>query len=643
VNQDTVEHLKYQILTKAKSRKYDVDFIRKAVDEAISLHDGQLRKSGEPYIIHPLEVALEIIDLDLGTNAVAAALLHDTIEDCHIDSNYIESRFNATVAKLVEGVTKLDEIADDSISRYTELMNLRKFLISSASDIRVLLIKLADRLHNMRTIDALPPQKQVDYSDETLKVYVPLAEYIGIGKFKRELEDIAFRKREPDLYHLMKETIERDLSVHANVLEELISRIKSILADQKVATESVFGRVKSAHSTYNKLQKRLKEGKISEEERFDVAKIKDLLGLSIILPSNEIECYRVLGIIHAHFEHLPKDFDDYIARPKANGYRALQTTVLYKDITVEIQIKTHEMHDVNEYGPASHIAYKISGKNTARASKQYSWIRNLSLWSTQTEPEDETKFALSAFEDKIFVITPKGKVIELAKGASPLDFAYAIHSEVGNKFIGSKINGQIGKIDAVLQNGDVVEILTSKHTKKPSEEWLKYAKMPSTRAKIRKLLFEHERESNIAKGKQIIVDYINRSIKLDWLTFDSGLIRFVCTEMGSPDIDTFYIGIFYGNIAKRDVLKLIVKKLNLQRKDLDEEDIPAPEPISSKTGVVIEGMGDLEYKTAGCCKPINGDEIVGIVTLRDGLKIHRKQCPLLAHVEEKRKLEASWA
>ncbi len=639
---DQTKNLRKQIIDKTIKRGYDLVFIEKAIVEAEQLHAGQLRKSGLPYIVHPFSVALEILELDLGANAVAASLLHDTIEDCNVDKNYIEKRFNPTVAKLVEGVTKLDEIADNSISRYTELMNLRKFLISSASDIRVLLIKLADRLHNMRTIDSLPPLKQIDYSEETLKVYVPLAEYVGIGKFKRELEDIAFRKKEPEIYKKIKAKIEKDERIHQGILDQLIIDIEKILKSETDYPTEVFGRIKSVHSTYSKLQKKLREGKIFDIEDLEVSKIKDLLGVSIILNSNEIECYRILGIIHAHFEHLPKDFDDYIARPKRNGYRALQTTVVYKEATSEIQIKTSEMHEINEFGPASHLAYKLSGKRNAKISSHYGWVKNLSMWLSGSD--DEKKYELSAFEDKIFVITPKGKVVELKKGASPLDFAYAIHSEVGNRFISSKINGQIGKIDATLMNGDVVEVLTSKNSKKPSEEWLKHARMTSTKGKIRRLLFVHERENDITKGKVSISNYINKWIKIDWLTLDSGLLRFVCSELGCADIDNFYIRITSGNIAKKDVLKLLVKKLNLQRSEsLPETKVLPIIDLKSKTGVFIEGLGDLEYKVAGCCKPIFGDEIIGIVTLRDGLKIHRKRCPKLVIIEESRKLLASWA
>jgi GTP diphosphokinase / guanosine-3',5'-bis(diphosphate) 3'-diphosphatase len=639
-----VVYLQKQIVAKVKERKYDSDLIKSAINEALRLHDGQLRKSGVPYIIHPFSVALEILDLDIGSNAVAAALLHDTIEDCNIDRHYIENKFNPTVADLVEGVTKLDELADNSISRYTELLNLRKFLISSASDIRVLLIKLADRLHNMRTIDALPALKQIDYSDETLKVYVPLAEYIGIGKFKRELEDIAFRKKNPEIYRDIKHKIESDKRIHSNILEGLLKEVEQVLVEQKIKVSTVYGRTKSTHSTYNKLHKQMKEGKLMTIDTLDLSKIKDLLGISIILDADEIECYRVLGLIHAHFEHIPKDFDDYIARPKPNGYRALQTTVLYEGTTAEVQIKTLEMHDVNEFGPASHIAYKISGKRKSQPSSQYSWIRNLTLWHSAAE--DEKKYELEAFKDRIFVVTPKGKVIELEKGATPIDFAYAIHSEVGNKFLGAKINGQIAKIDSTLQNGDVVDILTSKSSKMPSQEWIKYAHSTSTKSKIRKFLTLHERDSNIAKGRDSLAEYIDKEIKIDWLTLDSGLIRFVCSEMGNKDVDHLYMGINSGNVSKRDILKLIVKKLNLQRKETTEDEEEAkPEtriPPTSKTNVVIEGVGDLEYKIAGCCKPIKGDEIIGIVTLRDGLKIHRIICPHLEVIDAERKLKAEW-
>lgn len=645
-----VETLKKDILAKAKKFKYDLKFIQKAIDEATELHKEQFRRSGDPYILHPLAVAYEIITLDLEEDAVAAALLHDTIEDCDITKEVIAERFNPTVALLVEGVTKLDELADNSIQRYTELMNLRKLIISSSSDIRVLLIKLADRLHNMRTISTLNPKKperKIEYSDETLKVYVPLAEYIGIGKWKKELEDIAFQNREPEIYKLIKDQIEKDQRVYSNILDQLISDLNKVFKGQKLSVK-VYGRIKSVYSTYRKVIKHIEEGKINNPEELNISKIKDLLAASVVLDSDEIDCYKVLGLIHSKFEHLSKDFDDYIAKPKPNGYRAIQTTILYKGNTAEIQIKTTEMHEVNEFGPASHVAYKLSGKRNANASSQFSWIRNLTLWreGKKDEVKDENVYKFKAFEDKIFVITPKGKVIELPKDSTPIDFAYLIHSDVGNRFIGAKINGQIGKADTKLQNGDLVEVLTSKNLKRPSAEWIQYALLSSTKQKIRRTLTIHEKEEKIQKGKEIISSYIMKSIKVDWFTIDSGLIRYVLGELGCTDIDQFYQGINFGNISKRDVLKLLIKKLNIQRPEeslsSEEEISHIKENIKNLGGISVEGMNDLEYKQAGCCMPIEGDAIIGLVTLRDGLKIHRKKCPNIISIEDKRILQAEW-
>jgi GTP pyrophosphokinase len=639
VENSAVQSLIEKILTKCRENKYDLEMIQKGLNEAIELHKTHFRKSGEPYIIHPLSVALEIANLGLGVDSVVAAFLHDTIEDCDIDKEYISIRFNNTIANLVEGVTKLDELADNSLKRYTELLNVRKLLISASDDIRVLLIKLADRLHNMRTIDGLKPHRQIEYAEETLKVYVPLAEYIGIGKWKRELEDISFRKKEPETYLRIQNAIEEDKRVHDKILDKLLHKINDIvISNDDLDIQKVYGRVKSIFSIYNKIEKQFKEGKLASIEDLDISKIKDLVGISIILNSDEIACYKVLGLVHANFEHSSKDFDDYIARPKKNGYRSLQTTIYFENSTIEVQIKTSAMHDVNEFGPASHLAYKLSGKRNATADNKYSWIKNLNLW--KTDENDETKYNLNAFSDKIFVITPRGRVMELPKGATVIDFAYHIHSEVGNNCLGAKINNHIGKVDTVLENGDVVEILTSKSPKKPSLEWINIAFTSSTKSKIRKALTEHEKEFVISKGKEIIREYTLKIIKLEWLTIDSGIIKYVISEFGCKDIDQFYGRIFNNNISKKDVVKVLIKKLNIQREDTSVFIETKVKPI--KSDIIIEGEKDLEYKIAGCCKPLKGDEIIGIITLMDGLKIHRKQCPNLKYLDEKRRLEAVW-
>jgi GTP pyrophosphokinase len=574
---------------------------------------------------------------------VVAALLHDTIEDCDINGEHLTQLFNETVTQLVEGVTKLNIIADNSIERYTELLNLRKFLISSSADIRILLIKLADRLHNMRTIDALKPERQIEYSDETLKVYVPLAEYIGIGKWKRELEDIAFRKREPEVYNKVKEEIEQHKSIHEAFLAQSIEELTAILQAYGIKGFKIYGRIKSVHSTYRKLLKQSVEGRdVINDESIDISRIKDFIATSIVLDSDEIDCYRVLGLVHAHFEHSTKDFTDYIAKPKTNGYRSIHTLIYFKESTVEIQIKTAQMHEVNEFGPASHLAYKLSGKKFAQATDKYSWIKNLNSWNKK-DNSDLNKYEITAFSDKIFVITPKGRVIELDKGSTPIDFAYRIHSEVGNRYTGARVNDQIVKIDYQLQSGDVVDILTSKNPKKPSLEWVQAAYSSSTKQKIKRMLTIHQNDENIQKGKGLIADYIYEHSKIDWLTLDSSMLKFIINEFGSKDLDHFYTDIYLQKVAKKEILKKLIKKLNIPLDSLTPSRVVKNHnETRSTTDVLIEGIGDLEYKIAGCCKPIKGDEIVGIITFKDGLKIHRKVCPHLEGLDQERLLEATW-
>jgi len=638
-----IRELENNIIEQCKKSGYDNSFVQKGIVEARRLHEGQFRKSGDPYIIHPLHVAQEIAELDLGENAVIAALLHDTIEDCAINAEYIEGKFNNVIANLVEGVTKLDEIADNSIVRYTELMNVRKLLIASSQDIRVLLIKLADRLHNMRTIDALPRQKKIDYSIETLKVYVPLAEYIGIGKWKRELEDIAFRKKEPELYHVVQEKISLYVEDMDQALQKIQSHLASILKKNDIKHFKVFGRIKSANSTYNKFVRKLKSESLEDIRKADITIIKDIIAFSIILNSHEMECYKLLGIIHKNFEYLDSDFVDYIAKPKPNGYRSIHTIVFIDEIPVEVQIKTHAMHEVNEFGPASHIAYKLSGKKKSSPTSAFSWIKNLQIWNRGKQRESRYKF--DAFQDKIFVITPKGRVIELRKGAVTIDFAYAIHSEVGNRFVGAKINDRIAKVDSKLSNGDVVEILTSKSPKLPSPEWSTIAAMNSTRQKIRRFSQKKYRFEAEKAGEAMISEYIQEKLHVSWQKLDMKTIEAVCQELGQEDSAHLYLAVHSKSISRSQILKTVSRLIDVQQpiKTIKKK-LPAMQKDShmSPGGIAVEGEQGLKYRLAGCCKPFPGDDIVGIVTLRDGLKVHRKVCAQLQSIPPERILQANW-
>lgn len=612
--------------------------ILKALEHAERLHANQVRKSGDPYIIHPFTVAYEIANLRLDTNTVIAALLHDTIEDCNISYDELNQEYGDEVAKLVDGVTKVASLTHNSLQRYSEIENLKKFIIALSKDIRVLLIKLADRLHNMRTIEALPPDKQITYARETLELYVPLAEYIRIGKFKRELEDLAFKVLEPERYKTIEMLVKRYTDFASTITKDLIDTVEKLLINNKFNDVKVFGRTKSYYSIYKKILRKLKEGEKLEE--FDVTKIKDYIAVSIVLNSNnKIDCYQVLGLVHGNFSYSEKDFADYIAKPKPNNYQSIHTVVKFQKQYCEIQIKTQQMHEYNEFGPASHIAYKLSGSKYAKPSNEYAWVKNLAKWT-----EDTKDYRLNLFDNRVFVITPKGKIVDLPKGSKPLDFAYAIHSQIGNRYIGAKINGKIVDINAELHNGDVVEIITSKKNKRPPIEWIHHAYLARTKSKIRKYAAKFDTESHIRQGKEALSTYFLKKIKIDWLNLDSTVINYVLNELNIKEIDNLYIKLAQNQLDKKTILKLTLKRLHLQqhRTIIHQTSGQIEETTKTIKKVKIEGVTGLDFTIAKCCNPTIDDTIVGIVTLRDGLKIHRTNCQNLQEFDPKRILRAEW-
>jgi GTP pyrophosphokinase len=636
-----LDSLKSEILSKSVDYGYDDKKISEALAFAEFLHKDHFRKSGEPYIIHPIEVALKILDLKIGQEAVIAAILHDTLEDTEITYEEIKSKYGEEVAFLVQGVTKIASITENSLNRYPELDNLRRFVIASSKDIRVILIKLADRLHNMQTISALKPERQITYSDETLKVYVPLAEYIGVGKWKREIEDIAFKTKSPQIYEQLNKLIRNDARIHAKLNDYFINDIQKLLKKFNINYSKIYGRVKSAYSLHKKILRKAESEEL-EISKFDISKIRDLIGNSILIDGDAIECYKALGVIHGNFSFSEKDFSDYIAKPKPNGYRSIHTIVEYKGRTCEIQIKTLEMHEVNEFGPASHIAYKISGRKNAPSTNKFNWVKNLTLWK-DNEDKNRNKFELNIFDNRVFALTPKGKIIELEKGSTPIDFAYAIHSQIGNNFTGVKINDSIAKANTIIKNGDIVEILTSKQDKNPSLEWLNFAKQNSTKSKIKKITTQLEKELLIEKGKNDLSNYLKDKIKIDWLTLDSPTISKLIKKLEVETIDNFYTFVANESLQKKKVMQALIEILNIDTNELTR---PKPKKEVSENNfhqkVSICGINDLDFKIAGCCNPTSKDHIVGIITLRDGLKIHKRNCKKLIDFPENRLLDAKW-
>lgn len=629
--------LKELLLKECYNNFYSITKIAKAINLAQEIHKNQKRKSGFDFIIHPLNVAIEISQINLGEEAVIAALLHDTVEDGEIETLDIVKRFGESVGELVEGVTKIDQIAHNSTKRYTELMSLRKLLLASSKDIRILMIKLADRLDNMRTIDALPETKRIEYSDETLKVYVPIAEYLGIGKWKRELEDIALFYQNNNVYEYIKNKVFDNEDFFQNTLNSLIKEIQVILDREHIPYGKVYGRIKSVSSVYNKFLKYQSEGKAGNLDEFDFTKIKDYIAVSVILKTDVLDCYKVLGIIHSKFRHYVADFKDYIAKPRINGYRSIHTVVTFNNRPVEIHIKTANMHYINEFGPASHIAYKLSKKRDANSSNDFGWVKKLTNWTSEITGKD--KFKINLFTDKVFAITPKGRVIELEDGSTPIDFAYAIHSDIGNKYIGAKINEKISKPDSKINNGDIVEILTSKIPKNPNPDWLKFVKQNSTKKKISRFIRQSQEELIVESSKESLRKYIFDSIHIDWLSLESTIINELIKHFGCIDVNEFYTRIAHGNIHKLEVTKYLVSKLNIASENTKRKKRSS---TSQQSQILVEGMDGFEYITAKCCNPSIYDNVVGIVTIRDGLKIHKKNCKMLERYDKSRILSAKW-
>jgi len=462
----------------------DLGRIRRAYVFAFSAHQGQKRLSGEAFITHPLAVARLVVDLNLDEDSIVAALLHDVIEDCgdKVTLKEIEKNFGLDVALIVDGLTNLKETAKRFPLHQESVENFRKLLLASIDDARVLIIRLADKLHNGRTIGALPEERQQRFAQRVFHLYSPLAEFIGLGSYKRELDDIAFQIAYPKEVHWLRRKLKTNKKEQDQRLREFIAEIKEVLKERGIKHHQVFGRTKSLWSTWQKIQRKLKQGEISKREP---SAVLDQLGITILVP-DLASCYAALGVIHSHWHYLPDEFDDYISNPKPNGYRSIQTTVILGNRTAEVQIKTPKMHQYNEFGPASHIAYKVAGGKSV-ADWSYHWVKELVSWQNGSR---RRQFKVKVFEDYVYVLTPKGDILQLEKGATPVDFAYRIHTEVGHFCRGAKVNGRIVKLDYQLQNGDLVEVLVDRRCKKPRRDWLDFVKTNHARNKIRAALVE---------------------------------------------------------------------------------------------------------------------------------------------------------
>ncbi len=596
--------------------------IESAYHYALQAHAGQERKSGEPYIEHPVNVALILAGLQMDGSSLVAALLHDVPEDTGTPLAVIEEKFGAEVAKLVDGVTKLGRLSSrEHVARSEgQAENLRKMLLAMAQDLRVVFIKLADRLHNMRTLEYLPQEKQRTIARETMEIYAPLAHRLGIWELKWQLEDLSFMRLEPRKYqHIMKLLSAKSVQ-HEAFVSRAINTLKEEFNRVNMKVE-ISGRPKHIYSIYQKMEKYAAQGK-------DFDDIHDLIAIRVLVNTRE-ECYTTLGIVHGLWHPLPDQFNDYIANPKPNGYQSLHTTVMYEGTTpLEVQIRTNEMHRVSEFGVAAHWRYKTGEKKDLHYEARIGWLRQLIEWHRELSGAEEFLESVKTdiFIDQVFVYTPKGEIKDLPKGATPLDFAYRIHTDLGHRCTGTKVNGRLVPLNYQLKNGDIVEIMTTKSKRGPSRDWLNpvlgYVKTTHSREKIRQWFKKQERTVNIDRGRELLEKSMRQlGINLNERESLSKAFKF-------DNIDDFYAAIGEGGINPHQIaLKLVAEE---QKPRIISSAKAAP----SVSTIKVRGVGDLLTHLAQCCHPVPGDEIIGYVTRTRGVSIHRKDCYNVLHEDE---------
>lgn len=628
-----------ELLQKLKKNFSEAEFqeLKAAYDFSAAAHEGQKRQTGEPYFIHPCAVVNVLVDLGFDdVSTLVAAFLHDILEDTPVTSDELEQKFGKEVLELVEGVTKLDKIKFVS-AEDEQAENLRKMFFAMAKDYRVIIIKLADRLHNMRTLDALKPEKQIKIATQSLKIYAPLAGRLGLSFVKCELEDLAMRYLYPDDYYELVEFIKTKSKERQQFIEKICDELKAKLQELGIEGE-VNGRQKHLYGIYKKM---LKQGK-------NIEQIYDISAVRVIV--NEVQdCYTVLGAIHTMWMPLPGRFKDYIAMPKPNGYQSLHTTVItrFKE-TFEIQIRTYEMHRIAEYGIAAHWKYKEGKTGATKIDDQINWLRE--VMDTQRESSDSHEFLENiegnVFTDEVYVFTPKGKVLNLPVGSTTVDFAYAIHSAVGNKCIGAKVNGKIVPLNTVLNTGDIVEILTTNSGKGPSRDWIKFVKTASARTKIRQYFKKEMKEENIKRGKDMLErEAKRRGYNLSELLSSAGL-NYIMNRYTLSSIDDLYASVGFGGLTTNQI---IVKLIDYFKRDLLSKNPVAEIKTTSTTGksssgngVLIRGYDDFLVRLSHCCNPVPGDKIVGYVSRGRGVSVHCVDCPNVKNMEPERLIEAKW-
>ena len=620
-------------LVRENMTENDVSLIEKAYFIAKKAHEGQFRFSGEPYIIHPVSVAIILYNLGMDGESMAAALLHDVVEDTDMTKENIQEEFGEDVANLVEGVTKLGKVPIFT-KEEQQAENVRKMLMAMSQDIRVIIIKLADRIHNMRTLSFMRPDKRREKAQETLEIYAPIAHRLGIRGVKEELEDLAISYLDPIAYKEIRDRLEQQQSKRKEYLDSIQKKISERIK-LVVPNASISGRIKSVHGIYRKMYM---QGK-SFDEIYDIYAVR-------IIVDDVIDCYNCLGIIHDMFKSIPGRFKDYISTPKANMYQSLHTTVIGDEgIPFEVQIRTWEMHRTAEYGVAAHWKYKLGMSGRQKFEEKFSWIRQLLESQNVSEnPQDIVNtIKTDLVQEEVFVFTPKGTVINLPAGATVVDFAYAIHSAVGNRMVGAKVDGRIVPIDYVVKTGEIVEIITSSQQNKgPSRDWLKFVKTSGARNKIRSWFKKERREENILEGKMEVEREFKRNfIRLSDQQFDKFILD-VAQRQRFNSTDDFYAAIGYGGISLNKMMPHIkdeyVKEFK-QPEPVEEDVIKITKPsqkkrTKSQDGVVIEGIDNCLIKLSKCCSPVPGDKIIGFITRGHGVSIHKRDCTNVPKVIE---------
>jgi GTP diphosphokinase / guanosine-3',5'-bis(diphosphate) 3'-diphosphatase len=619
--------------------KGDLRVLEEAYRVAEEAHEGQVRKSGEPFIEHPLAVAEILADLRLDTTTLTAALLHDTVEDTEVTLGRIQQGFGDDVARIVDGLTKLDRL-EFRTRELAQAENVRKMIVAMAGDIRVLLIKLADRLHNMRTVQALSPGKQHRMATETLEIYAPLANRLGVQEVKWELEDLSFKTLHPGPYKEIARLVEARRDERRALIDELTGSIRQKLKELGVKAD-VEGRPKHLYSIYEKMVIR---GKEFEE-------IYDLVGIRILAGSLR-DCYAALGAVHSLWKPIPGRFKDYVAMPKSNMYQSLHTTVVGPNGTpLEIQIRTRDMHRTAQYGIAAHWRYKEGGKQS-KDTADLTWLGQMMDWlKDMADPREFMEgLRIDLSGGRVFVFTPKGDVINLPQGATPVDFSYAIHTEVGHRTIGAKVNGKLVPLDYELRTGDSVDVLTSKaQGEGPSQDWLQFVATPRARNKIRQWFARGRREDALDQGKDLLQRQMRKqNLSFKRLTTEEALEQ-VATDLKQPDLDALYVAVGEGHVSPQSVVARLSRQLSGSAEE-DVTDVPLARPVritqpDVAKGVMVKGLGDVWVRLGRCCTPVPGDQIVGFVTRGQGVSVHRADCPNVKTLrrEPERMIEVSWA